>query len=90
MPCPLIGCGFYTGPVCAIASTGIGEEIIRMMLSKTVYDMVSQGEDIRRACERGIDMFPSETKVGIIGISREGFAALSNTGMEHYSLVKHK
>ena len=72
----------------AVASTGIGEEIIKKMLAKTVYDMVSQGEDIRRACERGIGTFPSEVNVGIIGISQEGIVALSNTEMAHYSLVE--
>jgi len=85
---PMIGCGFYAGPACAVASTGIGEEIIMKMLAKTVYDMVSQGEDIRRACERGISMFPSEINVGIIGIAKEGVVALSNTEMAQYSLVE--
>lgn len=85
---PMIGCGFYAGPAGAVASTGIGEEIIRKMLAKTVYDMVSQGEDITRACERGISTFPSEVNVGIIGISREGIVALANTEMAHYSLVE--
>jgi L-asparaginase/beta-aspartyl-peptidase (threonine type) len=85
---PMIGCGFFAGPACAVASTGIGEEIIRMMLAKRVHDMVSQGEDIRIACEKGINLFHAETKVGIIGISKKGFVALSNTGMAHYSLFE--
>lgn len=85
---PMIGCGFYAGPACAVASTGIGEEIIKKMLAKTVYDMVSQGEDIRRACESGISMFPSEINVGIIGISKEGVVVLSNAGMAQYSLIE--
>jgi beta-aspartyl-peptidase (threonine type) len=85
---PMIGCGFYAGPACAVASTGIGEEIIKKMLAKTVYDMVSQGEDIGRACERGISTFPSKINVGIIGISQEGVVALSNTEMSQYSLVE--
>jgi beta-aspartyl-peptidase (threonine type) len=84
----MIGCGFYAGPACAVASTGIGEEIIKKMLSKAVYDMVSQGEDIRRACERGVTLFPAKTKVGIIGISKDGIVALSNTEMAHYSLIE--
>lgn len=87
---PMIGCGFYAGPLCAVASTGIGEEIMKKMLAKTVYDMVSQGKDIKRACERGIRMFPSDTKVGIIGISKEGVVVLSNTTMSHYILIKEK
>lgn len=85
---PMIGCGFYAGPACAVASTGIGEEIIMRMLAKTVYDMVSQGEDIGRACERGIGTFPSGINVGIIGISKEGIVALSKTEMAQYSLVE--
>jgi beta-aspartyl-peptidase (threonine type) len=85
---PMIGCGFYAGPACAVASTGIGEEIIRKMLAKKVHDMVSHGEDIRRACERGIALFPHEIKVGIIGISREGFIAHSNTDMAYYCLIE--
>jgi L-asparaginase/beta-aspartyl-peptidase (threonine type) len=85
---PMIGCGFYAGPACSIASTGIGEEIIRKMLAKKIYDTVSQGEDIKSACERGISMFPPEVKVGVIGISKQGFIALSNTGMAHYSFIE--
>ncbi len=87
---PMIGCGFYAGPACAVASTGIGEEIIKKMITKTVYDMVSRGEDIKKACEGGIKMFPSEINVGIIGISQEGFIALSNSEMAHYVLVKER
>jgi len=85
---PMIGCGFYAGPSCAVASTGIGEEIIRRMLAKTIYDAVSQGENIKDACEQGISVFPSRTKVGVIGISGHGLVALSNTGMSHYSLIE--
>jgi len=85
---PMIGCGFYAGPVCAVASTGIGEEIIKKMLTKTVYDRVYQGEDIKRACEYGLRLFAPETKVGLIGISKEGFVALSNTKMAQYSLIE--
>jgi beta-aspartyl-peptidase (threonine type) len=85
---PMIGCGFYAGRVCAIAATGMGEEIIKKMLAKTVYDMTSRGEDIKKACEEGINMFPSEITVGIIGISSAGYTAISNKEMANYALVK--
>jgi len=85
---PMVGCGFYAGPACAVASTGIGEEIIRRMLAKTVYDMVSQGTHIKMACELCITMFPQATTVGVIGISGQGFVALSNRDMAHYVLVE--
>jgi len=50
----LVGCGFYAGPAAAVAATGIGEEIIRRMLSRTVYDWIAHGEDVRQACERDV------------------------------------
>jgi len=85
---PMIGCGFYAGSACAIVTTGMGEEIIKRMLAKTVYDMVSSGEDIEKACEKGVDIFAPGIKVGIIAISKEGFTVASNTEMANYVLVK--
>ncbi|MEW6162147.1 MAG: isoaspartyl peptidase/L-asparaginase [Nitrospirota bacterium] len=85
---PMIGCGFYAGPACALATTGMGEEIIKKVLAKTVYDMIFHGEDIKRACRKGINMFPPKIKVGIIAISRTGHAVISNTEMANYVLVK--
>ncbi|MDI6890792.1 MAG: isoaspartyl peptidase/L-asparaginase [Thermodesulfovibrionales bacterium] len=85
---PMIGCGFYAGPACALATTGIGEEIIKKVLAKTVYDMIFHGEDIKKACRKGINMFPPEIKVGIITISTTGYAVISNTEMANYVLVK--
>jgi beta-aspartyl-peptidase (threonine type) len=87
---PMIGCGFYSGPVSALATTGMGEEIIKRMFAKTLYDMISQGEDIKKACKKGINMFPNEIKVGIIAISKAGYSITSNTDMAHYALVKER
>lgn len=84
----MIGCGLYAGPACALAATGVGEEIIKRMLSKTVYDMVSQGEDINSVCIKGISMFPREIPAGIVGISKTGYAVASNIEMAHYVLLK--
>jgi beta-aspartyl-peptidase (threonine type) len=85
---PMVGCGFYAGPACAVAATGMGEEIIKRMLAKTVYDMISKGEDIKKACKKGVNMFPPEISVGIIAISKAGCAVASNTEMASYSMVK--
>jgi L-asparaginase/beta-aspartyl-peptidase (threonine type) len=87
---PMVGCGFYAGPACALAVTGIGEEIIKRMTARTVYDEVFRGEDIRCASEKGVSMFRSETAVGIIGISRRGWAVKSNREMASYVLVEEK
>ncbi len=85
---PLIGCGFYAGSVSAIAVTGIGEEIIKRMLAKNVYDIVLSGEDVETACKKGVGMFPAEIAAGVIGISRTGYAIASNKTMASYALVK--
>jgi len=87
---PMIGCGFYAGSACALATTGMGEMIIKKMFAKTVYDMVSHGEDIKEACKKGIAMFPLEISVGTIAISKTGYSVVANSEMAHYAMVKEK
>jgi L-asparaginase/beta-aspartyl-peptidase (threonine type) len=87
---PMIGCGFYAGPACALATTGMGEMIIKKMFAKTVYDMISHGEDIRKACKKGIAMFPLEISVGTIAISKKDYSVVANREMAHYAIVKEK
>ena len=87
---PMMGCGFYAGTKCALATTGMGEMIIKKMLAKTVHDMIWKGEDIEKACKKGIAMFSPEIHVGIIAISKTGYAVIANTQMAHYAMVKEK
>ncbi len=69
---PLIGCGFYAGSSCAVAATGIGEVILKRMLARHVYDIVSCGESVDAAAEEEIRLFPPEMAVGIIALSQKG------------------
>lgn len=85
---PMIGCGFYAGPVGAFAATGIGEEIIKKMLAKTVYDFVYEGEDVDSAGRKGIGLFEREIPVGLVGISGKGFAVFANRSIAHYAMVR--
>jgi beta-aspartyl-peptidase (threonine type) len=87
---PMIGCGFYSGPECALSTTGIGEMIIKKMFAKTVYDMISNDKDIKGACEKGVALFPLEISVGIIAISKTGYGIAANTEMAHHVMVKEK
>jgi L-asparaginase/beta-aspartyl-peptidase (threonine type) len=87
---PMIGCGFYVGHVCALATTGMGEMIIKKMFARTVYDMIHEGGDIKEACKKGVAMFPLEISVGIIAISKTGYSVVSNSEMAHYAMVKEK
>ena len=78
---PMVGCGFYAGPAAAVATTGIGEEIIRRMLARAVYDWISQGEEVKRACDRAVAALPKEIPVGVIAIARRGSAVSANRDM---------
>jgi L-asparaginase/beta-aspartyl-peptidase (threonine type) len=84
---PLIGCGFYAGSAGAVAVTGLGEEIIKRMLARYVYDLVQQGIEPEEACKKGILLFPSRIPAGVIAISKNGFGADSNRHMAHYVLA---
>ncbi|MDA8173545.1 MAG: isoaspartyl peptidase/L-asparaginase [Nitrospiraceae bacterium] len=84
---PMIGCGFYAGPEGAIASTGIGEEIIKRMLAKTVYDKAASGPGLEKACAEEISRFPKNIPVGVIAISRSGPAVAANRQMAWAKLI---
>ena len=85
---PMMGCGFYAGPAGAFAATGIGEEIIKRMLAKTFYDFVAGGEDVDSAARKAIALFEREIPVGLIGITRRGFAVSANRSMAHHAMVR--
>lgn len=78
---PIIGCGFYAGPAAAVATTGIGEEIIRRQAARATYDLISFGEDVQRACEQVVSRFPAKFSIGIIAVSRRGVGVAGNRDM---------
>lgn len=87
---PMIGCGFYAGQAGAFAATGIGEEIIRRMLAREVYDAVAGGGDVDAACRSAISVFRQELPAGLIGISKRGYAVSSNRPMAHCAMVRER
>ena len=87
---PMIGCGFFAGPAGAVAATGIGEEIIRRMLAKKVYDGFCENGDVQSECRDGIGLFAADIPVGLIGISGKGHAVSSNRPMAHYAMVRER
>ncbi len=87
---PMIGCGFYSGPSGAVAATGIGEEIIRRMLAKKVYDGFGSDGEVFSACKNGVGLFPQDIPVGLIGITGKGYGVSSNRSMAHYVMVKER
>jgi L-asparaginase/beta-aspartyl-peptidase (threonine type) len=85
---PIIGCGFYAGRSAAVATTGLGEEIIRRMLARGVHDAIAQGEEVARAAEQGVSQYPREVPVGVLAICRRGWASVHNRDMAWAARVK--
>ena len=71
----------------AVAATGVGEEIMRRFLAKTVYDWVAEGLAPARAAHRGLAMFPDVVDVGLCVVGRTGAVVTSNRSMAHASLA---
>lgn len=78
---PFVGCGFYAGESAAVAVTGIGEEIVKRMLSKNVYERIAAGIGLRQACREGLALFSESVPIGIIAISGKESAVVSNRKM---------
>ena len=78
---PLIGAGLYAGPEGAVATTGEGEEIMRVVLAKQVYDWIVQGMPPQEASEKGVALIPKDYVVGVIAVSLEGEGIADNRTM---------
>lgn len=78
---PVIGAGIYAGSAGAVTATGIGEEIIRAVLSKDVYDRIAAGTAPQEACDMGVRRFDARLPVGLIAVSGTEAGAASNTRM---------
>jgi isoaspartyl peptidase/L-asparaginase-like protein (Ntn-hydrolase superfamily) len=68
---PLIGCGIFASRVCAVCLTGKGEEIIRLMLAKTVHDSVASGVEPKTACSSALQTLSDPS--GILVITQNDF-----------------
>jgi len=78
---PIVGSGIYCGPSGAVSVTGAGEEIVRRVLSKFVYDRMARGRSTRVACREGLKLFPRTVPVGIIAVGADGPAEACNREM---------
>ncbi len=78
---PIIGAGIYCGPGGAVSVTGFGEEIIRRVLSKFVYDRMAGGRRTQAACDDGLRLFKRSVPIGIIAVGRDGAGEACNRAM---------
>ncbi|TLZ62653.1 MAG: L-asparaginase [Methanobacteriota archaeon] len=78
---PIIGAGIYCGPEGAVSVTGHGEEIIRRVLSKFVYDRMAAGRTTQAACEDGLLLYKRSVPIGIIAVGMDGAGEACNRPM---------
>ena len=74
-----------------MVATGIGEEIIRRLLAKQVYDRMENGMTPQQACEWGLTLFKDPSKslkkcykkvpVGIVAVNLTGYGIVSTQQM---------
>jgi len=76
---PIVGAGLFAGPDGAVVATGVGEEIVRVVLCKFVYDRLQRGT--KRACAAGLRLFPKSVPIGVAAVGANGAAAVDNRHM---------
>jgi len=84
---PIIGAGLYAGPKGAVVATGVGEMIMRQVLSKGVYDAIAQGTDVEKACKLKMAEMHKSQPVGIVALSEHGYAVARNRPAMVYTVL---
>jgi L-asparaginase/beta-aspartyl-peptidase (threonine type) len=87
---PIVGAGLYAGPHGAVSVTGIGEEIIKQVLSKFVYDRLAEGAAPQGAADRGLGLFPRDVPIGIVAIGDRGWGEACNARMAYFASSRNR
>ena len=88
----IIGAGLYADASGGAASaTGVGEEIIRMTLCKSVCELLKVGLDAQAACEAAINQITNARGYGNAGViavdTKGGFGYAYNTRMMPHAAI---
>ena len=87
---PLPGCGLFCGPVGTVACTGDGEFIALKILAKEVYGWIEQNMSPNEAAQKAMTLFDDSVDVGIIILTKNGFASNARNGMAWSHLTEIK
>ncbi len=79
---PIYGAGIYAGPKGAVACTGVGEEIVKHLVAKSVYDDLARGTPPQQAVDHALAAFPADALLGLIAVSAKGEGGGSNWSPE--------
>ena len=78
---PIVGCGFYAGAAGAVAATGVGEYVVRNLLSLTVYRWIESGVPLSEALDGGLALIPKGISIGLIAITHAQTGIAARTSM---------
>lgn len=78
---PIVGCGFYAGAAGAVAATGVGEYVVRNLLSLTVYRWIESGVPLGEALDSGLALIPKGISIGLIAITHAQTGIAARTSM---------
>lgn len=78
---PVIGAGLYASKKGAVTATGIGEEVVRYVLSKWAYDRIEAGLSPQEACDSSLEFFEDDIPTGVLAVSESGYGVSCNTDM---------
>lgn len=87
---PIIGSGLYTGEYGAVVATGVGEEILRKMLAREIYEQLRNGLDAQAACEWGVKLYPKSIPIGLIAVTRDSCGVHANWQMASAKYIGHR
>jgi L-asparaginase/beta-aspartyl-peptidase (threonine type) len=87
---PIVGAGLYAGPQGAVSATGFGEEILKRVLSKFVYDRIAEGLTAQRAADAGVALFSKTVPVGIIAVGPRGWGESCNRQMAFFASAERR
>ncbi len=82
---PVIGSGLYAGPHGAISVTGIGEEIMKRVLAKFVYDRMAEGMEPQKAVDRAVAQMPRDVSIGIVAVGDRGWGEACDAHMAFHA-----
>jgi len=87
---PLPGCGLFCGESGAVACTGDGEFIALRLLAKEVYTWLEKSMKPDEAAHRAITLFDESVDIGLIILTRNGFASNARNGMAWSHITEKK
>jgi L-asparaginase/beta-aspartyl-peptidase (threonine type) len=78
---PIPGAGFWAGPCGAVATTGIGEEIVRRLAAERVYEAIARGGTPAAALDAVVATFSEVISFGAVAVSADGHGVGANRTM---------